>query len=160
MPKAEYDIPCVGPPRLIAYKPEPKQTPHVGKVASTCISILPTVPGNDSDGLFHFPTAIAACGGYNIRGGGVIVNLFFLHCRFQRLNPNRMCISLCVTIASSSVSPSCTANCWKMKQTSRGWEQLVYLQQEIENKFIRNNDCLDNLPGMTKSSPSVVGKGS
>ncbi|XP_044073343.1 glutamate-rich protein 6-like isoform X2 [Siniperca chuatsi] len=31
MPK-EYDIPCVGPPRLIAYKPEPKQTHHAGKV--------------------------------------------------------------------------------------------------------------------------------
>ncbi|KAI3356274.1 hypothetical protein L3Q82_017519, partial [Scortum barcoo] len=30
--KTEYDMPCVGPPRLIAYKPEPKQTPHAGKV--------------------------------------------------------------------------------------------------------------------------------
>ncbi len=120
MPKTEYDIHCVGRPRLIAYKPEPKQAPHVGKVPSTCISILPTVPGNESDGLFHFTKAIAACEGYNREGGGVIVNLFFLHCRLQRLNPNRMCISLSVTIASSSVSPSCTANSWKMKQTSRG----------------------------------------
>ncbi|XP_045909073.1 uncharacterized protein LOC123973257 isoform X3 [Micropterus dolomieu] len=32
MLKKEYDTPCVGPPRLIAFKPEPKQTPHDGKV--------------------------------------------------------------------------------------------------------------------------------
>ncbi|XP_054471510.1 glutamate-rich protein 6-like [Anoplopoma fimbria] len=31
MPKVEHDIPLVGPPRLIAYKPEPKQPPHVEK---------------------------------------------------------------------------------------------------------------------------------
>ncbi|KAG8000628.1 hypothetical protein GBF38_017057 [Nibea albiflora] len=31
MPEKEYDIPRVGPPRLIAYKPEPRQT-RVGKV--------------------------------------------------------------------------------------------------------------------------------
>ncbi|XP_031152366.1 glutamate-rich protein 6-like [Sander lucioperca] len=32
MPKTEHDIPCMGSPRLIAYKPEPKQTPLVEKV--------------------------------------------------------------------------------------------------------------------------------
>lgn len=68
----------MGLPRLIAYKPEPKQIRHVRKVPWTywSTSILPIVPGNDSDGLFHFTTVIAVCGGYNIRGGEVIVNLF------------------------------------------------------------------------------------
>lgn len=84
------------------------------------ISILLIVPGNDSDGLFHFPTVIAVCRGYNIRGGEVIVNLFLPHCRFQRLNLNRMCILLGVTIAGSSVSPLYTVNYWKMKLTLRG----------------------------------------
>ncbi|KAK1902457.1 Glutamate-rich protein 6B [Dissostichus eleginoides] len=32
MAEIEHNIPSVGLPRLIAYKPEPKQTPHVGKV--------------------------------------------------------------------------------------------------------------------------------
>ncbi|KAI9530257.1 hypothetical protein NQZ68_004274 [Dissostichus eleginoides] len=31
MAEIEHNIPSVGLPRLIAYKPEPKQTPHVGK---------------------------------------------------------------------------------------------------------------------------------
>lgn len=77
MPQKEHDIPRVGPPRLIAHKPEPRQTPRVEKVTYSRISILPTVPGNDSEGLSHFPTIIAAYGCYNIRGGEVTVNLFF-----------------------------------------------------------------------------------
>ncbi|XP_033966469.1 glutamate-rich protein 6-like [Pseudochaenichthys georgianus] len=32
MAEIEHNIPSVGPPRLIAHKPEPKQTPHVGEV--------------------------------------------------------------------------------------------------------------------------------
>ena len=35
------------------------------------------MPGNDSNGLIHFSAVKAACGGYNIRGGEVIVNVFF-----------------------------------------------------------------------------------
>ncbi|KAK5890355.1 hypothetical protein CesoFtcFv8_013880 [Champsocephalus esox] len=32
MAEIEHNIPSVGPPRLIAHKPEPKQTPHAGEV--------------------------------------------------------------------------------------------------------------------------------
>lgn len=41
LPEKEHDIPCEGLPRLLAHKPEPKQTPTVVKVLSTysCIYI-------------------------------------------------------------------------------------------------------------------------
>lgn len=79
MAEKKHTIPRVSLPRLIAYRPEPKQTPCDQKVPSIycSISLLPIVPGNGSGGLFYFHTVIAACGGYNIRGGEVIVNLFF-----------------------------------------------------------------------------------
>ena len=134
MPQEEDDIRCVGPPRLIAFKPEPRRTPHVEKVPSTYFYTAHSAWKWQWWPFSIFPTVIAARGGYNIRGGGVIVNLIFflLHCRFQRLNLNRTCILLSVTTASSSVNPSYTPNCWGVKQTWRGWVWLVYLQQETE----------------------------
>lgn len=80
-------------------------------------------PGSEKRQLwpfFHFPMVITASRGCNIRGGEVIVNLFFFCCRQQRMNLQRMFIFLTVATASSSVSPSCTVTYWKIRSTPRG----------------------------------------
>ena len=77
----EHEVPCVGLPRLIAYRPEPKQAPRVEKVPSTGLSAVslycPQCLEMTVMAFFIFPTVIAASRGYNIRGGEVIVSLFF-----------------------------------------------------------------------------------
>lgn len=51
-------LPCVCPHHLSAYKPEPKQTPHIEKVSTKSCLILPKVLGNDSKSRFHCPTVL------------------------------------------------------------------------------------------------------